>query len=64
MNPETNPKARYGNKNAAKIPEERRIPKQYSMHRDTLLRIEKIREKTGETASAVIARAVKALTEN
>lgn len=54
-------KARYGNKNALKAPAERRVRKQYSMHRETLERIDKIRKNTGETASGVIARAVAAL---
>lgn len=59
-----NPKSRFGNKNALKPPAERRVRKQFSLHRDTLSAIAEIRAATGETASAVIARAVKALTEN
>ncbi|MBE6400738.1 MAG: hypothetical protein E7037_01705 [Verrucomicrobia bacterium] len=54
-----NPKARYGNTNAVKIPGQRRIQKQYSMYRETLELIDEIRAKTGETASAVVARAIK-----
>ncbi|MBP3303034.1 MAG: hypothetical protein J6L64_07895 [Opitutales bacterium] len=53
-----NPNARYGNKNALKPPEERRVRVQFSLHRDDIAVISEIRAETGETASAVVARAV------
>lgn len=49
-----------GNQYARKSPEGR-IPKQYSMTAETLAKIDAIRAETGETASAVVARAVSEL---
>ena len=53
--------APVGNEHAAKVPGARRIPKQFSMYPDTLERLARLAEKTGETNSELVARALKLL---
>ena len=53
--------APIGNERAAKVPGARRVPKQFSMYPDTLDRLARLAEKTGETNSELVARALKLL---